>query len=162
MQKFIGVKLVTAVLMTRAAWCESRGWNLPEDEDGNDEGYEVEYLDGGKPNIEGRDGYVSWCPKEQFENANRSTEGMSFGLAVEAMKKGLRVARTGWNGKGMFCFLVDGSVFTVNRVPLNKFYPEGDEVKYNPHIDICNPDGSIGTWSPSNGDALADDWVIVE
>ncbi len=31
--------------------------------------------------------------------------GMVFGLAVEAMKRGAKVARTGWNGKGMWLCL---------------------------------------------------------
>ena len=43
---------------------------------------------------------------------------MNFGQALEALKEGKRVARTGWNGKGMFLFLVAGSNFVVNREPL--------------------------------------------
>ncbi|MNF94579.1 hypothetical protein D3C84_772930 [compost metagenome] len=34
---------------------------------------------------------------------------MSFGLAIEALKLGRRVARAGWNGKGMFLYLIRGS-----------------------------------------------------
>lgn len=163
MKHYIGIKMVMAVAMLRGEHHANMGNPaMLSNEQAAEEGYEVEYLDGGTPNVEGRQGYVSWCPKEQFENANRPTDGMSFGHAVEAMKKGWRVARKGWNGKDMFIFLVDGSTFAVNRPPLNQFYPEGHEVNYNPHIDIQKPDGSIGTWSPSNEDALADDWMIVE
>ena len=43
---------------------------------------------------------------------------MNFGQAIEALKEGKRVARAGWNGKGMFLFLVSGSNFVVNREPL--------------------------------------------
>lgn len=39
-------------------------------------------------------------------------EVMNFGDAIEAMKKGKKVARRGWNGNGMFVYLVNGS--TVN------------------------------------------------
>lgn len=88
--------------------------------------------------------------------------GMNFGGALEALKEGKRVARGGWNGQGMFLFLVSGSNFKVNREPLLSSLGEGAEVTYRPHIDICQPDGTIGTWSPSNGDALAEDWYEVE
>lgn len=87
---------------------------------------------------------------------------MDFSNALNALKMGHRVAREGWNGKGMFIFLVGGSTFKVNRPPLLGIYPEGTEITYNPHIDIKNVDGSISTWSPSNGDALANDWELVD
>jgi hypothetical protein len=61
-------KLVTAIPMNRAAYNVYRGWKLPANEDGLDEGYLVEYLDGGKPNHEAHKGYISWSPKEQFDN----------------------------------------------------------------------------------------------
>lgn len=86
---------------------------------------------------------------------------MDFGDALHAMKLGQKVAREGWNGKGMFAFIVQGSKFTVNRRPLLGIYPEGTEVEYRPHLDLRAVDGSIGTWSPSNSDILADDWMIV-
>ena len=45
------------------------------------------------------DGYESFSPKQVFEEAYRPTDGMSFGLAIEAAKKGMKIARAGWNGK---------------------------------------------------------------
>ncbi len=159
--QYIGTKIINAEPMTRATYNEFRGWKLPADEDGADEGYLVEYLDGGKPNVATHAGYVSWSPKEQFEAAYRATDGLSFGLAVEALKKGLKLSRTGWNGKGLFVFLVAGSTFIVNRAPLLGIYPAGTEINYRPHIDIKGADGSISTWVPSIGDVMADDWNIV-
>lgn len=47
---FIGTKLINAIPMTRKRYNDFRGWELPADENGEDEGYLVEYLDGGKPN----------------------------------------------------------------------------------------------------------------
>ncbi len=87
---------------------------------------------------------------------------MNFGEALAALKNGKKVARSGWNGKGMFVFLVRGSTFTVNRAPLLGIYPEGTVINYNPHLDIKNVDGSISTWVPSVNDCLAIDWDIVE
>ena len=162
MNQYIGTKLINAFPMTRKAYNDFRGWSLPENKNGGDEGYLVEYLDGGKPNTEMYAGYVSWSPKEQFEKAYRKSSGMPFGLAVEAMKMGKKVARQGWNGSGMFAYLVQGSQFTVNRAPLLGIYPEGTEINYRPHIDLRMADGSIATWAPSGSDALADDWYIVD
>ena len=65
----IGVKLVDSTPMTRAEWCKYRGWELPADENGDDEGYLVEYLDGGVSNHPNHKGYISWSPKEVFDKA---------------------------------------------------------------------------------------------
>ena len=159
---YIGTKMVNAEPMTRAEYNAFRGWELPADENGADEGYLVEYLDGGKPNITTHAGYVSWSPKEQFDNAYRKTTGMPFGLAVEAVKKGKKIARAGWTAKDMFLFLVPGSTFKVNRAPLLGIYPEGTEINYHAHIDMKTADGTIVPWLASQTDVLADDWIVVE
>lgn len=87
---------------------------------------------------------------------------MDFGNAVRELKCGKKVARAGWNGKGMFLFLVPGSVFKVNRPPLLGIYPEGTEVRYCPHIDMKTADGSVVPWLATQSDVLSDDWVLVE
>lgn len=158
---YIGTKIIKATPITRAEYNTYRGWPLPSDEKGDDEGYLVEYTDGGTPNHPDHAGYISWSPAEQFDNAYRETSGLTFGLAVEAIKKGAKVARAGWNGKGMFVYLVPGSTFSVNRAPLLGIYPEGTAIEYRSHIDIKNVDGSVATWAPSGSDALADDWQII-
>ena len=89
------------------------------------------------------------------------TSGMTFGRALHALKAGCKVARAGWNGKGMFVFLVPGSTFKVNRPPLLGIYPEGTEVNYLPHIDMKTADGSVVPWLASQTDILATDWEIV-
>lgn len=71
MNTYIGTKAIRAVPMTRIAYNQLRGWPLPADENGADEGYLVEYLDGGKGNVPGYSGYVSWSPKEVFDRAYR-------------------------------------------------------------------------------------------
>lgn len=86
---------------------------------------------------------------------------MNFGDAIEGLKAGSKVAREGWNGKGMFIFLVNGSNFKVNREPLLSIFPEGTDITYRPHIDMKAADGSIFTWNPNVLDVLAEDWVIV-
>jgi hypothetical protein len=86
---------------------------------------------------------------------------MTFGDALTQLKLGQRVTRPGWNGKGMFLFLVPGSVFKVNRPPLLGIYPEGTEIHYRPHIDMRTADGEIVPWVASQTDVLAEDWLGV-
>ena len=86
---------------------------------------------------------------------------MDFGSALDQLKIGGKVARAGWNGKGMFLFLVPGSTFIVNRPPLLGIYPEGTEINYCPHIDMKTVDGSVVPWVASQTDLLAEDWIEV-
>jgi hypothetical protein len=85
-----------------------------------------------------------------------------IGWAVKQMQDGQLVGRKGWNGKGMFIFLVSGSQFVVNRAPLNVIFPAGTEINYRPHIDIKSIDGSIVPWQASQTDLLATDWEVIE
>ena len=87
---------------------------------------------------------------------------LTFGQAIEALKQGKKVARAGWNGKGMFLFLVPGSTFKVNRAPLLGIYPEGTEVNYCSHINMKTADDKVVPWLASQTDVLAEDWDIVE
>ena len=87
--------------------------------------------------------------------------GLSFGDAIRAMKDGKRVARGGWNGRGMFLFLVPGSRFTVSRAPLLGIYEAGTEIEYHAHIDMKTAQGYVIPWLASQADMLADDWRIV-
>lgn len=69
MKTYIGTKVVRAEPLSRQEYNDLRNWHLPADENGADEGYLVEYTDGGKPNHHAFEGYISWSPKEQFELA---------------------------------------------------------------------------------------------
>jgi hypothetical protein len=86
---------------------------------------------------------------------------MDFGMALNELKIGNKVSRAGWNGKGMFLFLVPGSAFEVNRAPLLGIYPAGTVINYCPHIDIKTADDKIVPWLASQTDVLADDWGVV-
>jgi hypothetical protein len=86
---------------------------------------------------------------------------MDFSQALDRLKAGDKVIREGWNGKGMFIFLVQGSTFKVSRPPLNQFYPEGTEIVYHAHVDMRTADGQIVPWLCSQTDMLADDWEII-
>jgi hypothetical protein len=84
-----------------------------------------------------------------------------FEVALAHIKNGRRVQRIGWNGKGMFIFLVPGSKFKVNRPPLLGIYEEGTEINYHAHVDMRTADGKIVPWICSQTDMLATDWALV-
>ena len=161
MQTYIGTKLVKMQPMTRGEYNAFRGWTPPAGEEQDVDGYLVEYLDGGKPNTPHYAGYVSWSPKEQADAAYRQTDGMSFGLALEALKKGKRVARAGWNGKGMFVYLVPAASYPVQTGGAKAHFGEGSLVPYNAYLAIKCVDDTVSTWVPSVNDCLAEDWHIV-
>lgn len=87
---------------------------------------------------------------------------MTFSEALEALKGGKKVARSGWNGKGMFLFLVPGSTFQVNRPPLLGIYPEGTEIRYHAHVDMKTAQGDVVPWLCSQTDLLAEDWEVLD
>ena len=84
---------------------------------------------------------------------------MDFGSVISGLKAGKRYQRAGWNGKGMFIFLVGGSRFLVNREPLLSILGEGTEVEYHAHIDMKTAQGYVVPWLASQADMLADDWI---
>ncbi len=77
-----------------------------------------------------------------------------FGEAIKNLKNGRKVARAGWNGKGMFIYLVSGREQAVEF--------NADPAWFNPYFAIKNVNGTVSTWVPSINDALAEDWFIVE
>lgn len=168
MKPYIGVKLIRAVQMTRGEYNAFRGWAVPADENPDDTGFLVEYLDGGQANTPQYAGYVSWSPSDVFARAYRETGGMTFGLAIEALKLGFRVARRGWNGKGMWLAYSPGT----KALPAEKFWAGAnrDYAKANggaadvlPCITMKTATGEILMgWLASQTDMLAEDWEILD
>ena len=168
MKRYIGVKEINAMPMSRASYNLFRGWQLPADENGDDEGYLVEYIDGGKANTPTYKGYVSWSPKDVFENAYKRTDGLNFGLALELLKLGHKVARKGWNGKGMWLILVPGTKDVALRsgTPYEKALGNVPPIEVLPHIDMwtTNAEGRramLPGWLASQTDMLSSDWEVV-
>lgn len=60
--------------MNLAEYSKYRGWELPADENGEDEGFLVEYTDGGQKNHPDHEGYISWSPKAVFENGYKEIQ----------------------------------------------------------------------------------------
>ena len=150
MKTYIGTKNISAVPMNRADYNTYRNWVLPTNEDGADEGYLVEYADGGKANDSRHVGYISWSPKTQFEGAYRETTGLTFGLAIEAMKLGKRLTRSGWNGAGLW----------LEFIPTNGVDLQFIRMSY-PVNSRAYPKGARVPWLASQTDMLAEDWMVV-
>lgn len=72
---------------------------------------------------------------------------MNFGQAIEAIKEGKKVAREGWNGKGMW---------------LNLQTPDEHSKMSLPYIYMFTADKHQVPWLASQTDMLAEDWTIVE
>jgi len=168
MKKYLGVKEIIARPMTRKEYNDYRGWTLPEDEDGNDKGFLVEYLDGGASNHPNHNGYISWSPDEVFKREYRPIVGMTFGLAIEALKQGKRIARQGWNGKGMFLFLLPAGIVptkVINDPALRDVIESevgGETFEALGTIRMFTADKKVLTgWLASQTDMLSDDWMIV-
>ena len=162
MTLYLGTKLVKAAPMTRAAYNSYRGWELPADENGSDDGYLVEYTDGGQTNHPDHAGYISWSPKAVFERAYRETDGgMTFGFAVQAMRAGMKLARAGWNGKGMFVYYVPPNSYPPTTQVARQFFG-GGSVPYREYLAMKTVDDEVVPWLASQTDILAEDWGIVE
>lgn len=85
---------------------------------------------------------------------------MNFGCAIEALKNGMKVARKGWNGKGMYVYYVPAASYKACTENAKKEF--GDMVPYEPYFAIKNVKGTISTWVPSINDCLAEDWEAAD
>ena len=165
--KYIRVNHVDAEPMTFGEFKEkfpkSGGANIERDP--ADEGYVITYRKG-RPNE-----YVSWCPKAEFEAVSRPVEGMTFGMAIEAMKRGKKVTRRGWNGKGMFLWLKPAANIKAEwcKDEMLKRIVEanGGEILGLGTICMYTHDSTgrkaiLTGWLASQSDMLYDDWGIVD
>lgn len=146
MKRYIGTKIINATPMNRGEYNRYRGWPIPADEDPTDKGYLVQYSDG----------YESWSPEKQFNEAYRECDSMTFGLAVEALKKGLKVTRKGWNGKGMHLFLAHGEDLT------SCLFKENEPKCVDSICMKTAQDTIVVGWLASQTDILSEDWMVVE
>ena len=136
MKKYVGVKVVEAEPMTVAEAVNI----IPDLRTGGRDSGEFGYL------VKYDTGYRSWCPKQAFEEANRRIDNMTFGHALEMMRKGASVARQNWNGPDQY---------------LEMQRPDEHSKMSLPYIYICTVQGDLVPWLCSQTDMLAEDWTIV-
>ena len=162
MESYIGTKQIKGRPMTRAEYNTYRGWELPADEDGTEEVYLVEYpVDvNSKPNHPDHEGYITMSPKHVFDEAYKESGEMTFGHAVELLKAGHKVARSGWNGKSMWLKLVEGRF--IANTPDADFKNQVGNLDICSHIDMFSADQKqVVGWLASQTDVLAEDWGVV-
>ena len=90
---------------------------------------------------------------------------MNFGQAIEALKLGSKVAREGWNGKGMYLWLLPATIVKKEWVKdpmLLSVFGDRDELSCLGSIRMLTATGEVLTgWLASQSDILAEDWVII-
>ena len=69
-----------------------------------------------------------------------------FGFALKELKKGNRVSRSGWNGKGMWVNLQNPTDFSKMSLP---------------YIYMKTVDGKFVPWLANQTDVLSDDWEVL-
>jgi hypothetical protein len=164
---YVGTKVIKALPMTRQEYNDYRSWQMLEDETDCD-GFLVEYLEGGKSNDIRHKGYISWSPADVFNNAYKASGEYSFGHAIELAKLGYKIARSGWNGKGMWVIYNPGSLGQTHAMFDGSVYKNHgvDECEILPHFDMytINAYGRramLPGWLASQTDMLATDWCII-
>lgn len=124
--------------------------------------------------IKGVQGEFYPCKPDIFEKtySRFAQSGLSFGQAIEALKGGHRVAREGWNGKGMFLWLLPAgevpktAIFDPALRAVIDAHTEGDTFTALPSIRMWtrNSEGRWGVltgWLASQTDMLSEDWFVV-
>lgn len=76
-------------------------------------------------------------------------EGWTFGEAIQALKQGSRVARVGWNGKGMYLLFHEAKALPGGKTLLA-------------HLLMSTVQGDLVPWLASQTDVLAEDWSLIE
>lgn len=128
MEQYIGTKIVEAE-PEELRYKNEAGVEVCE------EGYKVRY----------QDGYESWSPKGVFEEAYRKTNGMTFGLALEAMKKGKGARLPRWKPD----------------VVIRAQYPDKNSKMTAPYLYVESRYGRV-PWKETMIELFSDEWEIVD
>lgn len=72
---------------------------------------------------------------------------LSFGEAYELMIQGNKVARAGWNGKGMYIAIQ---------------FPDANSKMKKPYVYMCPVDKLLVPWVASQSDLYDNDWCLVQ
>lgn len=91
-------------------------------------------------------------------------ELLDFGDAVRLLKEGAKVARIGWNGKGMFLYYVPAASYPAHRNEYGTMAGvfADDMVPYGAYIAMKTAQNNVVPWLASQTDVLAEDWVVVQ
>lgn len=169
MKKYIGTKQVEAEPMTMGEAdkkCLVTVGERLSKHTKETEGYHLKY----------DNGIETWLPKGEFEKKYRpiseESENMCFGDAIEVLKQGGAIRRTGWNGKGLFVIKQVPAHIDSNIIPKMQSLPQSAKdlilkgkgfIDYTSQCLIYNEKtGRADSWVPSISDVFAEDWEIVQ
>jgi len=81
---------------------------------------------------------------------------MNFSEALEFLKGGNKLYRSGWNGKKLYIYLYETqSILSDGQL--------NDRIEAKPVFYICDENHkTVNAWLASQADLLADDWAIVK
>lgn len=96
---------------------------------------------------------------------------MNFGNALEGLKRGHKVARAGWNGKGMWLYLVPANSYPAQTDAAKEYWKDKGTgfaadgvtplVPYGAYIAMKTAQENVVPWLASQTDILADDWELI-
>jgi hypothetical protein len=86
---------------------------------------------------------------------------LDFGIALRALKEGKRITRAGWNGKGMFAYMVPAASYPVQTGAAKEYFGEGEMIPYRAYFALKTVDEDVAVWVPSTSDILAEDWQVL-
>ena len=87
---------------------------------------------------------------------------LDFGEAIKALKNGKKVAREGWNGKGMFLYYVPAASYPAMTEIAKAEWGENALVPYTAYIAMKTVQGEVVPWLASQTDVLSEDWCILD
>lgn len=100
-----------------------------------------------------------------------------FDGAIVHLKSGFKVARSGWNGKGMWIYLVPANSYPAQTNAAKEYWKDKQSttdyafsgfaqtsilVPYGAYIAMKTAQENVVPWLASQTDLLAEDWQIVE
>lgn len=136
MKQYIGIKIIKAVpAIKKGGKVYGEGSPIPKTMEKSEEGYKVIY----------EDGYESWSPKDVFEKAYRQTDGLNFGLALEAAKQGKGIRLPQWGAD----------------VVIRAQYPDNYSKMTAPYLYVESRYGCV-PWRETMIELFSDDWQIVD
>ena len=89
-------------------------------------------------------------------------KNLNFGQAIEAAKQGKKIARKGWNGNGMFAYIVPAQSYPAQTEIAKNYFGENAMVPYRAYWALKTAQENIATWTPSGSDTLAEDWIVLD
>lgn len=101
--------------------------------------------------------------QEVLHEAIKITMPVGFGIALTALKMGNRISRQGWNGKGMYLYMVGAGRYQPTTETGHRIAASHQDylVPYRPYIAMFTVDKDVVPWVASQSDLLMDDWIIL-